>query len=313
MAESSWPSPEHNARAVTDVEHEILAERWSDNGVYGTPTDTAVVSAGTGLSVNIRPGVEASVRGHAWQSGESTVTVALSGNIAPWTRIDWVVLRLDRSDWTVRAAIRSGTPGSGAPSLVQDTGDTGTYEIPLARATIQSGASSVTVTRAELYVGARTRPCTSTTRNPHPVPGETCFETNTGRLMVWTGASWKAVYDESGVININAPTVAWENQVDCVIEARNGSAHLRLGSMRRAAGPLAADIESRLPVIIPSEYRHATRDQYGLAYCTGVEIARYIVYSRASSRAGQVWLVNKPRIETNDVVLPASGLSWVVD
>jgi hypothetical protein len=312
MAQSSWPDPA-NDRVVTDVQHERLAARFSDDGVYGTPADTAVVTAGPGLSVTLRANVNASVRGHGWTSGSTGATVPIAANAASSTRVDWVVLRLDRSTWTVRAVAVEGTPGAGAPALTQDVGDTGVYEIPLARATVLAGASSVTVTRAEQYVGARTRPCTSTTRNPNPIPGETCFELNTGVMRVWTGSSWQAVFDDSGQIIVTSPVLAWSSNAEHVLEKRNGSVHLRLGSWTRETGPLAAGTESRLPVLIPAAYRHPNRDQYGVAYITGGErIGRFIIYSGTTDRAGQVWLTNKPQIAKGESVLPASGISWVV-
>ncbi|MEU0458654.1 hypothetical protein ABZ322_38100, partial [Streptomyces sp. NPDC006129] len=151
---------------MTDVEYERLAARFSDNGVYGTPADAAVVSPGVGLNVTVRAGVYASVRGHGWTSGADGDTLPIAANSSGQTRIDRIVLRLTRADWTVRAVVKQGTPGAGVPSLSQSTGDTGTYEVPLAEARLLSGATSVTVTRKELYVGTRVRPCTSSTRNP---------------------------------------------------------------------------------------------------------------------------------------------------
>lgn len=313
MAESSWPNAAHNSRAVTDSEYEAMAARFSDNGVNGTPSGDAVVSAGAGLNVAIRPGVYANVRGHAWYSGTSTITLAITANSSGSTRIDRVVLRLDRSDWTVKAVVKTGTPGAGPPTLTQDIGDTGVYEILLANVTLLSGASSVTVTRNELYIGSRIRPCTSTTRSPTPTVGEMCFETDTSRTMQWTGSGWRSVSNASDVIVINSPTSAWTNEVDSVLEMKNGIVCLRLGAIQRAGGTLAADIESRLPVLVPTNYLHATRDQYVLAYVTGVEIARIIIYSKASDKAGQVWLTNKPVISHGDNLLPASGVSWVVN
>lgn len=313
MAQASWPSPGHNARAVTDVEFERMAARFSDNGVYGIPSDPAVITAGVGLSVTVRASVNASVRGHGWTSGADGDTLPITANSSGQTRIDRVVLRLDRANWTVRAVVKQGTPGAGVPSLSQSTGDTGTYEIALAEVRILNGAGSVTVTRKELYAGTRVRPCTSSTRNPVPVVGEINFETDTGRAVQWTGSNWRSVFDDSGIINVNAPNSAWSNEVDSVLEKRNGNVHLRLGGFQRAGGTLAADIESRLPAIIPEAYLHPTRDQYVLAYITGVNIGRIIVYNKSSSRAGQVWLVNKPTISSGDNVLPASGISWVVD
>jgi hypothetical protein len=297
---------------VTDVEYERMAAHFSDNGVYGTPADTAVVSPGVGLNVTIRANVYGSVRGHAWSSGSDGDTLPIAPNSSGQARIDRVVLRLNRADWTVRAVVKPGTPGAGVPSLSQSTGDTGTYEIPLAEARLLSGATSVTVTRKELYVGSRVRPCTSSTRNPAPVVSEINYETDTGRAMLWTGTGWEAVFEDSGVINVNAPNSAWSNEVDSVLQKRNGSVHLRLGGFKRTAGALAGTSESRLPVQIPSSFRHPTRDQYALAYCSGVEVARIVIYSAASDQAGQVVLANHPTISTGDFVLPQSGTSWVV-
>ncbi|WP_405925403.1 hypothetical protein [Streptomyces sp. NBC_00035] len=313
MAQNSWPSPAHNSRAVTDIEFEALAARFSDDGVYGSPTDTAVVSAGTGLNVNIRADVYASVRGQAWISGTSTVTLSVGANSSGSTRVDRVVLRLDRSVWTVRAVVKAGTPGAGAPALTQQTGDTGVYEISLATVTVLNGAASVTVTRAELYAGTRMRACTSSTRNTNPLVGELCMETDTGRVRVWNGTAWIILYSDSGVVAVNSPLLAWDIVADSVLQVRSGTVHLRLGGFRRVGATLTAGTASRLPVLIPSAYRHPSRDQYVVAYVSGLAIARLIVYSSADERPGQVWITNKPEIADGESVFPTSGVSWVVD
>ncbi|MFR0351780.1 hypothetical protein [Streptomyces sediminimaris] len=315
MAQQSWPYAAYNTGAVTDAEYEVLASRFSDDGVYGDPTDTEVVSAGTGLSVDVRADVYASVRGHGWHSGTTAVNLPISANSSGSTRVDRVVLRLDRADWTVAAAIREGTPGAGAPPLVQDVGDysSGVYEIPLATVTVLNGASAVSVTRGELYVGARVRPALSSARNPTPVRGEMVFETDTGRTLQWTGSSWRTIADDSGVIVVNSALSAWDYTVDSILQKRNGSVHLRLGSFERKAGTLSGSSISRLPVLIPAAYRHPSRDQYGICYTTGLEVSRVIIYAASSDRAGQVWLTNHPTISTGDFVLPGSGISWVVD
>ncbi|MFI1723948.1 hypothetical protein, partial [Streptomyces sp. NPDC020489] len=276
---------------MTDVEYEKIAARFSDDGVYGDPSDTAVVSAGTGLTVNIRLGVEASVRGHAWTSGTSTVTLPVGANSTGTTRRDRVVLQLDRSTWNVRAKVIPGTVL--LPSLTQQTGDTGVYEIPLANVTILNGAASVTVTRAELYAGSRVRPCTSTTRNPQPRLGEVCVEMDTGTVRTWNGTSWAVLYSASGDIIVDQPLGSWTWTTSSVLEVRSGVASLRLGSFQRSGGTLAADTQSRLPVQIPGAYQHRNRDQFVLAYVTGVEIGRLVVCSAASDTPGQVILTNK--------------------
>ncbi|MEU5908912.1 hypothetical protein ABZ780_31670, partial [Micromonospora sp. NPDC047467] len=240
MAQDSWPSPAHNSRAITDVEYEKIASRFSDDGVYGRPSDTAVVSAGAGLQVNIRAGVEASVRGHAWTSGTSTVTLPIAPNTSGQTRTDRVVLRLDRSTWTVRAVVKQGTPGGGTPGLTQQTGDTGVYEVLLAGVTVLTGAAAVTVTRGELYVGSRIRPCSSNHRNTNPVIGEMCFETDTGQVRVWNGSAWKLVYEDSSWLVVDAAVSGWSKTADSVLDYQAGTVHLRLGNFSRTGGTVAS-------------------------------------------------------------------------
>ncbi|WP_405994954.1 hypothetical protein [Streptomyces sp. NBC_00986] len=311
MAQDSWPSPDHNDRGVTDVEYEQLSARFSDDGVYGDPTDDPVVTAGTGLSVNVRSGVYASVRGHVWTSGASTVNLTVAANVSGSTRFDRVILRLDRSTWNVTAVIKQGTPGADVPALTKDMGSTGVYEIPLATVSITASATTVGVAGKELYVGTRVRPCTSISLPDPTAPGELAWEVGEDRLLLWTGTLWKVVYSYSGIVSCNATLSAWTITTDSVLEERNGSVHLRLGSFQRA-GALAGADESRLPVLIPAAYRHPSRDQYALAYCSGVEVARMIISSAASDRAGQVWLTNHPALASGDFVLPGSGVSWVV-
>ncbi|MFB7162339.1 hypothetical protein [Streptomyces sp. NPDC056242] len=312
MAQDSWPSPAHNSRAVTDTEYEKIAARFSDDGIWGNPTDTAVVSAGSGLSVNVRLGLYGSVRGHAWYSGTSAVNLTIGANASGSTRVDRIVLRLDRSTWTVRAVPKAGTPGSGAPALTQQTGDTGVYEIPLARVTVLNGGSAVSVAREELYIGTRLRPCLSSARNPSPVLGEVAFETDTGRLILWNGSSWSTAYDSSGSVSADSALSAWEITVESVLEKRSGNVHVRLGTFKRKGGALAGPTDARLPVLIPSAYRHPTRNMYAMAYITGAEVGRLTIYPANHSLAGQVWLTQKPDISNGDDVLPGA-VSWVVD
>ncbi|MFD5294791.1 hypothetical protein ACFWJU_06245 [Streptomyces mutabilis] len=309
MAEESYPRPGHNNRFVTDIEYEGLAARFSDDGVYGDPTSPPVVTAGTGLSVNIRADVAASIRGHGWYSGTDVFSVPLSANISSQARTDWIVLRLDRSDWTVKAAAVGGTPGSGPPALTQQTGGTGVYEIPLAQVRILGGASSVTVTRAELYVGTRCRPCTSTTRNPLPRRGELAAETDTGRTMQWDGSAWQVFYSRTENFVIDSPLSAWSVLIESTLEERSGSVHVRLGAWQRKAGRLSFDTDSRLPVLIPAAYRHPYRAQYVTAYCSGTKVARITIYAANSDKPGQVWLTHKSDVAQGDYVWAAS-LSW---
>ncbi|MFD3483773.1 hypothetical protein [Streptomyces sp. NPDC058665] len=312
MAQDSWPSPGHNDRAVTDSEYETVAAHFSGDGVYGDPTETAVVTAGVGLTVTVAANVTGSLRGHAWTSGTSDVTLAVAANSSGQTRTDRVVLRLDRDDWTVRAVVKQGTPGAGPPTLTTGDGFTN-YEALLANVTILNGAGSVTVARGERYVGSRIRPCTSASlTDPNPQLGDVTWEVDTKRLRLYDGSTKHSIYSNSGIISVNSPLAAWSNEVQSVIQERNGVVSTRFGSFQRTAGTLAAGNESRLPVLIPAAYRHPNRDQYGIAI-VGTAACRFIVHAQSTDRAGQVWLVNHPNIASGAFVLPISGMSWVVD
>lgn len=312
MAQDSWPSPGHNDRAVTDSEYEALAAHFSGDGVYGDPTEPAIVTAGVGLTVTIRPEVLGSVRGHGWTSGSTGATLNIAPNVSGQTRIDRVVLRLNRDNWTVRAVVKTGTPGGGPPTLTTGDGFT-SFEVLLANVTVLNGANSTTVSRAERYVGSRSRPTTSAANaDPNPRLGDMTWEVDTGRLRIFDGVTKRSIFSDSGVIGVNSSVLTWSNEVESVLEERNGVVHLRLGSFRRLVNTLPVGDESRLPVVIPAAYRHATRDQYGIAIVGGTA-CRFIVHAQSTPRAGQVWLVNHPAIASGAFLLPISGLSWVVD
>jgi hypothetical protein len=132
-------------------------------------------------------------------------------------------------------------------------------------------------------------------------------------MLLYDGSTDRVIYSDSGEIDCGSPVSAWSSNAQHILQERNGSVHLRLGSWTREAGTLAAGSESRLPVLIPARYRHPTRDQYGIGYITGGEqVGRFIIYSASTDRPGQVWLTNKPTIAKGESVLPISGISWVV-
>lgn len=241
MVQSSWPSPAHNTRNVTDPEYEKIAARFSDDGVFGVPSDTSVIYTTTGLQVFVRADKYASVRGHAWSAGTVDDTLTITSNASGQTRIDRVVLRLDRSTWTVRAVVVAGTPGSGAPALTQDTGDTGVFEVQLARVTVPNGAASVTVTREELYVGSRVRVCKSTDPNLFPQLGEIQYETDTGRWVAWNGTSRVVIYEDTGKLTLGSGFSTWESFSSNYGRKHNGLVSLRVSVRRIGSTLLASD------------------------------------------------------------------------
>lgn len=265
MAEASWPSPNHNTRNVTDGEYEKLSARFSDDGVYGDPLATAVCTAGSGLQVSVRAGVEASVRGHYWASGTVALTLAVTANTSGSTRTDLVVLRLDRSTWDVTCVVKAGTPGAGAPALQQDTGDTGLFEIRLATVTVVNNATSVTVTRGEQYVGSRVRPCTVATRPPNPKRGEIVYQTDTSQWVGWTGSSWRVLLEDSGVVNLGAGFSTWTPRGVCIGQLQNGVVTLRLSYKRVTSQFGVTDSDGSMMGTVPVALR-SLYFQYGTAH-----------------------------------------------
>jgi len=261
VAEASWPSPNHNARVITDDEYEKLAARFTEDGVYGDPKGTAVVSAGVGLQVVVRAGVEASVRGHYWTSGTADLTLTVAANASGSRRQDWIVLRLDRSTWDVTVALHQGTPGSGLPSVTRQTGSTGVWEVVLGYVQIESGAASVTVVPYTQYVGTRIRPCTSSTRTAAGV-GAVIYETDTGRWMGWNGTSWLTLYEDTGELSISPGFSVWTPFGDNIAQKRSGVVELRL-AIRRVTGTFVAGDEDGSKIgALPAAVRPG-RYEYG--------------------------------------------------
>ena len=119
-----------------------LAEIWQDmapDGVFDFADNKLAVSAPGGMLVNIATG-RAMIQGF-WYKNTSIVGLAIAANGTASTRIDWVVLRLDRATNSVVLAIRQGTAGAGAPALTRAVG--GSWELGLAQVSVAAGAVNI--------------------------------------------------------------------------------------------------------------------------------------------------------------------------
>lgn len=204
--ESSWPSPNHGtpARSVTDAEYPHLAP-WVADGVFQSGSDVVYANS-SGMQVHVRAGKYAIVRGHAWYSGTAEYNLTIAANSTGSTRVDTIVLRLDRSTWDVTAAVRQGTAAAGAPTLQRDTGDTGLWEIPLADVTVPNAAASISagnVKTRTLYQAGGARVCSSLTDVKAALAaGDLVYETSTGRWVGWNGTAGQVLYSDTGWVSL---------------------------------------------------------------------------------------------------------------
>jgi hypothetical protein len=102
---------------------------------------TLTVTAPNGnLSVTVGAG-EANVKGFYYRNTANKV-LTIAANSSGSTRVDRVVLRLNRAANTLTAIVIQGTPGAGAPAYTQVVG--GTWDWPVAQVLVANGASVLT-------------------------------------------------------------------------------------------------------------------------------------------------------------------------
>lgn len=256
MAELSYPAP-----GVTQVQHERLMGGASASGVAGFPTDDPVVYApnsGT-REIRVRADRRAVVEGYGWETDASELVRNLAANVSGSTRVDLVVLRLDRATWDVTVEVVQGTPGSGAPAPTYGTGSSGVWELPLAEVAVASGATTLagsTVTNRAWYVGPDGQiRCTTSTLPPHEA-GRAVWVHPDGRWMVSTGGQWLTGVEDTGAVA--ASMVSGYTSSHNTLWRRNGLVFYQLTLQRTAQ--MAANTAYKVATS-PAGYRPAVQVQ----------------------------------------------------
>lgn len=134
-------------RLYTADQMNMPYKRLVCNGVFAQPDGTAgtdfQVLAGALMSVNVQPGN--AIVGDKWVESDAVVPVEVAGNTSVNSRIDSIVLRVDRTMAERAASIvyRTGTAAATpeAPALVNSGG---IYEFRLADITVAPSASAIT-------------------------------------------------------------------------------------------------------------------------------------------------------------------------
>jgi len=280
VAEISWPSPD-NGRVVDEIKYEQMSEHYTEDGLYLNPNGQfmdlvtgPVYSSGSGMSVKVRANQYGNVRGFGWASGDTDITLTIDANASGATRIDRVVLELDRSTWNVRAKIVKGTAGGGAPALTRNEGPTGKFQVPIAKVTVPNNATSIPIANVVIdgqRVGSRVRPWTSTAAMQEGFPklGEVGFDF---ARRAWVGFSGTGVRDiaySTGKVTLaingrNRP--AWSANDLCYAQIESGIVRVRIALKRwNDNGLSTGDDTGSEPLVLPEGYRPSNNEP-GMAY-----------------------------------------------
>lgn len=138
MTIAAWPFDEQE---ITETQFSIWAAMISNSGIDGV--GDFEVTAGSGFTLNSAAG-SALVRGYAVNDPDDEDKVVEPADTAE--RIDRFVLEIDPASNTGERKIVKGTPGAGAPVLVQTVA--GIFQFPLCR--IRVGANAVNIVSGDL-------------------------------------------------------------------------------------------------------------------------------------------------------------------
>jgi hypothetical protein len=148
VAETSFPVA--GGAGVTDAAYERLMGPITGSGRYAFGPTTSQITTplifgdNSGRQVKAYANQSAIVRGFRWESGTTPPVLALDANTSGNPRIDLIVLRLNRADFTVRLGKTNGTPATvpTAPAPVQDPSTTGVWELPVATVKVASSGTT---------------------------------------------------------------------------------------------------------------------------------------------------------------------------
>lgn len=127
----------YNAEQMTTYFEGLVSD-----GIYENIGDKFVVTAGTGMSVNIGSG-RALVKSH-WIKNDATLTLTLDAADVQLSRVDAIVLRLDQTEngRNIDIAIKKGEP-SQRPTAPPVTRTNSVHELMLATITVNKSTTQI--------------------------------------------------------------------------------------------------------------------------------------------------------------------------
>lgn len=272
MASTSYPHPAHNGGAVTDLEYERLVQAQAPDGMFGSPAGPPLVYAnGVGdRTVYVRAGRSALIRGFMYESGDTDIPVQLAPNTSGKTRFDRVVLRLDRTTWSVREAVVQGVPGQPPPAYAQGSGPTGVWEFPAVTVTVIDGATNLapdTITQNGWYLSddGAVILCNLETRPPG-APGRIIHQVDADAWLGSPGVGevWQILYENTEPVPLT-PATGWSTNPTgfASVQRRNGVVHLKF-DLFRIGGAIPALSAVPLLTLTP-DMRPVGTDQFAAA------------------------------------------------
>lgn len=268
MALDSFPNTPHNARVVSLAENEQL---WAaaPSGLIGYTGVTPILGDSSGRQVKVRAGVGGRIRGTRFNDALGT-TVAVTTNTSGNPRIDLLVARLTRTNYTVSYVVIPGVAAAApiAPQPVRnDTIDgSGVFDIPLAEIKVANGYTTIAstdVTNRAWWISSSGYQGLDAAKPP--VEAGVFFRSNdSGITYIGTsGGSWQKVYYNSGWYQPAAPT-GWTAQT--LHFARVNDLVVMGVRLIRTGAALAATVSPVIATLPPAYWPDI--DWPGVYHCT---------------------------------------------
>lgn len=289
MAEISYPVA--GGQGVTEYAYEKLMAQVLGSGrvdIYGRgpiasfANTPAIYADSTGRQIKVQPNVGAIVRGFKWESGADGLVRGLEANTSGAPRIDLVVLRLDRSEYTVRVEVIKGLSATTpvAPPPRQTYTSTDVWDLPLATVRVASsgttGLPSIAagdVVSVETWIGPPPVMGKSGQRGALTM-GQPYIELDTSRAFVGTPRG-AVLYGENADWTKVSPGGGWQND-NIFCHRVNGFVYfqcqIQLNTATRAAGT------DTLVCTLPTQFRPG-QDVPLVAWMTPGQVGRVYVDS----------------------------------
>jgi hypothetical protein len=275
VAETSFPTA--GGGAVTDANYEVLMASATGDGLIGRPSFSALIYGdSSGRQVKVRGSRGAIVRGFRWQTDSGGLTVPIAANASGQSRIDTVVLRLNRSNYTVRVAVLQGTPSATpvAPSPLYQDPPSQYFDMPLAQVTVANGATIISagnVSETTWYL-AEPMLITKSSFSPPSVMGRMMWQYDQNALWVAdSSGGYDNVQRDSGWISIT-PSSGWGANTGLKMR-RKGDVMFVSVSLIRTGGGVGASTDSVIGTISTTSYRPESVSATGVFYCSSPDHA----------------------------------------